>query len=77
MPNAVIVDPPRKGLDNVTIKNLKKLKIPDKVTTLDRAVTGGCSNLEVLILGNGISNNIDANNFRCWITTFKDNSYRK
>lgn len=57
--------------------NLKKLKIPDKVTTLDRAVTGGCSNLEVLILGNGISNNIDANNFRWWITTFKDNSYRK
>ena len=27
LPNAVIVDPPRIGLDNVTIKNLKKLKL--------------------------------------------------
>ena len=25
--NVVIVDPPRKGLDNTTIQNLKKLKI--------------------------------------------------
>ena len=27
MPNAVIVDPPRKGLDSTTIQNLKKLKL--------------------------------------------------
>ena len=26
-PNAVIVDPPRKGLDSTTIQNLKKLKL--------------------------------------------------